>query len=35
MDKIETNPVDISKQSDIVKNEVVKKTVHDDFIWSF
>ena len=30
--KIETTPVDLSKQKDVVKNGVVKKTLYDELI---
>ena len=30
--KIETTPVDLSKLSDVVKNEVVKKTEHNELV---
>ena len=29
MDKLKTSPVDLSKLSNVVNNEVVKKTVYD------
>ena len=32
IDKWETTSVDLSKLSDVVKNEVVKKTVNDEFV---
>ena len=30
--KLETNPVDLSKLSNVVKNNVVKKTKHDELV---
>ena len=30
--KLKTTPIDLSKLSDVVKNEVVKKTVYDEFV---
>ena len=30
--KLDTTPVDLSKLSDVVKNEVVKKTVYDEVV---
>ena len=30
--KLETNPVDLSKLSDVVKNEVVKKSEYNELI---
>ena len=30
--KLETTPVDLSKLNDVVKNEVVKKTVYDELV---
>ena len=33
--KLETTPVDLSKLSDVVKNEVVKKTEYNEFIKKF
>ena len=30
--KLETTPVDLSKLSDVVKNEAVKKTVYDELV---
>ena len=30
--KLETTPVDLSKASDVVKNEVVGKTVYDEIV---
>ena len=30
--KLETNPVDLSKLSDIVKNEVVKKSEYNELV---
>ena len=32
VDKLKTVPVDLSKLSNIVKNEVVKKTVYDELV---
>ena len=32
MNKLKTVPVDLSKLSNVVKNEVVKKTVHDKLV---
>ena len=32
IDKLETNPVDLSKLSDAVKNEFIKKTVYDELV---
>ena len=32
IDKWETTPVDLSKLSDVVKSEVVKKTVNDELV---
>ena len=30
--KLETTPINLSKLSDVVKNEVVKKTVYDELV---
>ena len=32
IDKLETTPVDLSKLSDVVKNEVVKKTEYNKLV---
>ena len=32
IDKLATVPVDLSKPSNVVKNNVVKKTVYDKFV---
>ena len=32
IDKLETAPVDLSKLRDVVKNEVVKKTLYDELV---
>ena len=30
--ELETTPVDLSKLSDVAKNEIVKKTVYDELV---
>ena len=32
IDKLETSPVDLSKLSDVVKNEVIKRTVYVELV---
>ena len=32
IDKLKTTPIDLSKLSDVVKNEVIKTTVYDEFV---
>ena len=32
IDKLETAPFDLSKLSDVVKNDVVKRTVYDELV---